>query len=416
MTLLHLYVYTLAGVPTGEVGRMTLEQLLAPVRHLGLRVDSGPNVEPEGTLDALHTFVDEQPSASFTGRGQQGLEVTVSWHDIVGVGDISRTGSLSMHVKATAVDVEALSDAMVQLVDTLHAPMATLEVTNGPFRARTRSHRDTYQADKVGVDRFFDLERGLSGLAWRTVLGPALVEFFGAAALDALPSERAMRTAGGSWLLRAPGLPGEVDETGGTATLIEALGQEYFFDPVNSAEPEHRPAIPVHAPYAHRVRRRSADGDIEWHETEGTTWPDQSMPDPNPIDVWNATRSAYERARTNDLRHGYVPEIIVVLDSDGLERTAIVASPDVQYVIPEVDVVVAGPLGNQRWIDRRDLGDLLSEFDYLAADHAFSADGTKHCVGVAHWTDDKNTHRDALEAALGSRGEPVGVDGVTRLR
>lgn len=154
----------------------------------------------------------------------------------------------SIHGAVTIDNVEHLLDAMAQIVPLLSCSYGTVS-PHQQFETRQRNHALAKQHAHP-KHKFIPLNAtdGLSGIAWRTLLGPGLAELFGEASLEALPDTYAHLRAG-IWVLHGSDQPTEwsptpthVDQE--TAT-INALGADCFFDPATSDLPSRREQPPV---------------------------------------------------------------------------------------------------------------------------------------------------------------------------
>lgn len=257
-------VEPLPGVPPTELIVDALATMARPIIDSKLTIDDGPQLTADGLESELAIFLAERPSFTAVGSGR--TEMTVRWMDFVAPG-LPRTGSINTYMTVDVDDIGPILEAVASAAQTLHAPFAYVDQFDDGFRNRRAQHRTIYQQDQTGADRVFGLMRGFSGIAWRTVLGPATVEFFGADALGRLPDSLARQVADGYWLLTPCTHPDDWtperycdDER----QIIETLGPNRFFDPETGALPTVLPVLPDVSPVASTARERDADGEWQW--------------------------------------------------------------------------------------------------------------------------------------------------------
>lgn len=260
MTLFRSEVRTLPGVPAPGVIIDAMLALLEPIAGDALRVDDGPLLSPATLATDLATLVAVRPQ--FSARGVDKAEFTMRWIDVVGTG-VTMTGEIRTYANRTLDRTGPLIDALAAGARVTASPFAFLDRFEGGFGDRHESHRAEYQQDKQGQDRMFGLLRGYSGVPWRTVLGPASVDFFGVEALDALPAELGRELSPGYWMLTPCEQPDDwtaEQYCDGERRIIETLGADRFFDPVTNALPTVVPTLPELSEVAATFRRRDDAG------------------------------------------------------------------------------------------------------------------------------------------------------------
>lgn len=259
--ILSAKIETLPGVPAGPVLGELAEELLGPFLGFEPVVYEGPALTVDSGVAPLVEHLVTRPS--FSSVGKSNFEALFGWSNYHKPQSPVSTGSVSVFVDIAAVDVDVVLNALVGAAQILQAPFSFLDVGRDRFRVRENTHRDLYQEGKTGVDRRAGLCRGLSGVPWRTVLGPVLVDYFGIDALRSLSGELASEIADGFWLLTPCEQYEEWDPnlwSAGEEQIIEALGRDRFFDPVTSALPTVHPPLPPLAAIPVKTQQ-SFDGD-----------------------------------------------------------------------------------------------------------------------------------------------------------
>ena len=265
----------------------------------------------------------------------------------------------------------------------------------------------------------------LGGLAYRTVLGRELVEEFGVERLEALGSDVAWQVDG-QWVIAGAESPEDSFKdrrTDREQRILDQLGaSDLFIDPAsNYAFPDRWLS---YGPPVFPVALRDLDEPWFVQQPDGsiTDWnggvgflPDDQVDAPtkvevderrDSVDAWNAMREAYADARAIQVQAGYVPKVVwVQSDERGGVQTACLIGPGIDYVIPDVQVVLYGERGDQqRWIDRDELDAVLGDYRRIEADHMFTHDGVDYTCGMAHYTDDTSALSAATHEILATLG------------
>lgn len=260
MTMIQSKIFVLSGIPEPTVRDYIASLLLEPLLPFGVRVYEGPHIANESGLAPLNDFMVQRPN--FTARGRKKVEVIFSWADKKHPG-IPTLGSLTTFINAQAASSQSLLNALIAVVKKLEAPFAYLDHLGfETFRDRQNHHRSIFQDQKgPGEDKRFGVFRGLSGIAWRSVIGPDLVRFFGQDALASLKPSLARKIDDGVWVLTPCSLPDEWSSKiycEGEREIIEALGRDKFFDPDTGALPTLFPDIRQMSPLPVKLRTAEA--------------------------------------------------------------------------------------------------------------------------------------------------------------
>ena len=145
-----------------------------------------------------------------------------------------------------AENVEPLVDGAARLCAALDAPLAMIHARDGPsFEQRKAAHRSAAEAVHGRAVYPWGPKWGLSGVAYRTVLGRPFVDLIGETALAESPSTVAERR-GALWVLK-----GAADPTAWTGDrwtpeereIAQRLGEDLFFNPTSGALPTRTPEI-----------------------------------------------------------------------------------------------------------------------------------------------------------------------------
>lgn len=268
MTVIQTKLIVLAGIPEPIIRANVASILLDLLLPFGVRVHQGPHATKETGLVPLNEFMVQRPN--FVARGRKNVEVMFSWADKQHPG-IPSLGSLTTFINAQAASSQSLLDALISVVQKLDAPTAYLDHLGfETFRDRQNHHRSVFQDQKgQGEDKRFGIFRGLSGIAWRNVLGPDLVRFFGQEALESLDSSLAEKIDDEVWVLTPCSLPEEWSSRAyceGEREIIKTLGCDKFFDPDTGVLPTHFPDIRSISPLPVKLRTPAAktiDGPFE---------------------------------------------------------------------------------------------------------------------------------------------------------
>ena len=251
MTVVQSQIEVLAGIPQLDVCERVASTLLKPLLKHGLRVSEGPTITAETGLSPLNDFMVERPN--FTARGRMKVEAMFSWatRQVPGIPSL---GSLATISKVGTVSEAAQLSAMIETMKELSAPIAYLDVRHtDALRNRRNHHRTVFQGQKSkGEDKRFGIYRGLSGIGWRTLIGPDLVDHFGEDALSSLPASLAQKVARSIWLLTPSESPQDWlsnEWCAGEREIIQTLGVEKFFDPATGALPSAMPNIRPLSPH-----------------------------------------------------------------------------------------------------------------------------------------------------------------------
>ena len=141
------------------------------------------------------------PSLNFS--GSKGFEGTLNWETF----ERPFLGQLNMWLPSPDIEEREASVEMIsELVRLVNCPFGFVSALDGAqsasgFSRRRKSHRVIFQRGKAKGDGQFGICRGLSGVPWRMVLGPALIDFFGEQDLASLPADLAQKQDNGTWLL-----------------------------------------------------------------------------------------------------------------------------------------------------------------------------------------------------------------------
>ena len=258
-------VSALPGVPAPSVLAELADVMVGPFLALDPVVDEGPALTTETGLKPLVEHLATRPNFSAVGRSN--YESSFRWNKYFKPhSPVVSTGSVTTFVEASAVEAEVLLEALVASTQVLDAPFASLDL--GGFAERDRVHVALFQEGKTGNDRIAGLGRGLSGVPWRTVLGPVLVDFFGVDVLRSLPSELAREVAEGFWLLTPCEQNDEWDAArwcSGEEQIIEALGRDRFFDPASGTLPTEYAPLPSIASIPVKAEQPTSRGEWEFH-------------------------------------------------------------------------------------------------------------------------------------------------------
>lgn len=262
--LMTAKILTLAGVPSDDVLEDVLADLLGPILDLGLEVNNGPVISTETGITPLLAHLREVPRRGITARGSQGLELSIRWHNSHGVLAMAATGSITIVYQHNEMRTEQVESVVRSALTKLHAPLATIEPNNGPFAQQRSAVVEAYQATRPKGEGRFDLAVGLTGFAWKTLLGEPLVEFFTEDALHALPDELASKVDS-IWTVSTAADPADLDaQRAGDAAVRSALGNERFFDLETQTEPTLVPDIPELAPIPISIRVKDAADNWVW--------------------------------------------------------------------------------------------------------------------------------------------------------
>ena len=264
MGILSLKIQPLPGIPVGSVLAELADVMVGPFLEFDPRVDEGPRLSVETGVTPLVEHLATRPQYSSVGRSK--YEGSFSWNQFLRPDGPLITGSVTAFVDASAIEVDDVVQSMLKAMQVLQAPFGYVDT--GSFGDRTDSHLELFQEGKTGSDRIAGLGRGLTGVPWRTVLGPAIVEFFGADKFKALPDELAREVTDDFWLLSPCERHEDWDPDSwcpGEAQIIDTLGRETFFNPATGTLPTVHAPLPPVASIPVKTKQPGSDGIWEFH-------------------------------------------------------------------------------------------------------------------------------------------------------
>lgn len=251
----HAEIRVSPGLPQLGVLESALGTFLAPIADRFELIENVGALDPEKAISAIASDIVRKIPYPVDVRGSGSVFFTAMLHPVA----YPRTGSLIAGFDSAAFDVEAIRSGMIEAAVLLGAPWAAIWPPE-----RARQHLSVYQETAAQDEMWFDLHRGLSGVAPVTFLGPGVADFVGVEALQSLGDDIAGEVSRGNWVLTPCAFDEWTTESWCEAEreVINVLGSEKFFDPAEPRLPSAGPTLPDRGSFPGRVHPEF--GTDEW--------------------------------------------------------------------------------------------------------------------------------------------------------
>ncbi len=258
-------VITGSGIPAPEFFRAVVERVMAD-DGIGVsynRLEGGPRLSKDPTVAAAEV------TEAWSTKRFQGPFVESKVDELFFYPDFvksKRRTSSAIHLQVPYEPgaMAVLDRLMVDLVEMCSAHYGFITLNDSDkgvnergvgFDERAFDMCEVSRVERPQDGRGCGSHMGLAGVAQRLVLGQLFVDLLGAGRLEALDPAQGSAVGDGLWMLSST----PVDEfeqwnvdryCDGEAAIIEALGPEYFYEPLTKRLPEKRPEVDELAPFA----------------------------------------------------------------------------------------------------------------------------------------------------------------------